>query len=54
MKKSKTIYVVTLLLLMGIALIDHLQPSRDSDHVVVTQSENPGSSAFQFAFLPFN
>jgi len=54
MKKSKTLYMLVLMLLIGISLIDHLWISKESPVVVVGPPEAQSNPHFLFAFLSNN
>lgn len=54
MKKSKTLYVLVLILLMGIALVDHMVIQQEPKEIVVGKTQENPNTHFHFAFLPFN
>ena len=53
MKKSKKLYVFVLLLLMSIALLDHLHTARSQNQIVVGQPQQEPINVL-LAFLNFN
>lgn len=51
MKKSKSLYIVALVILIGVALIDHIIPNPEKDQIAVGQPQEQPLFDFQFAFL---
>lgn len=51
MKKSKKLYIIVLILLLGVALIDHMQFSRDNHQITLGESEEHFTTNFLFALF---
>ena len=51
MNKSKTLYILVLLALIGVALIDHLSQSEEQNHITVGQPEDQKGFDLRFASL---
>ena len=50
MNKSKKLYIAVLIMLFGIALLDHIQPKQDAKQIVIGTQKVP-KPIFHFAFL---
>ncbi len=50
MKKSKAPYIIVLILLLGVALMDHIQPGRDN-HQITLGEPKEYFTTFLFALL---
>ncbi|MEM7297054.1 MAG: hypothetical protein AAF391_02180 [Bacteroidota bacterium] len=51
MKKSKALYILTLLLLMGIAMADHISTPKEKNQIAVGVPEEDAFSNYQFALF---
>ena len=50
MKKSKTLYIIVLILLLGVALIDHIQLNLENTQITLGEGEEHFTT-FLFALL---